>query len=873
MQAPPADPGQVLARPGLTAAVWLPGGTMLTPAVHRALLDEHGIGVWTRASGTAACGPGYSFGPLALLAHKQCSALGCTPRTGGPRALARHLVAEHQVPVAGPSPGLTDWTDGEQRARVLLAGKDESLRRLAHLLPTVQVDVGQSLGRERWECEREAAVTELLAAYPGRGVIVRSCAVGEDGWEHSAAGAYASVAVPDPDRATVEAAVEEVFASYPVTAGGRVLVQGWLNPVEASAVVTGRTLVGGPYVSACVDAVSGRTDTITSGEVAAETWVLRHRHGAVAASGVVPDAAGRLVAAAAEVGACAGTNRLDLELAVYGGQVHLLQARPLAAAPASVDDAPVHAAVERARGLLEVLDQGPRGLLLSSMSDWNPAEMIGRRPSQLAVSLYRELITDATWAEQRVAYGYRDLRGTVLLHEVAGHAFIDTTASLASFVPAALDDRLAAALVRAQLERLRADPAAHDKLEFEVALTCWSPLLAERTGYLAGHGIGRSARERLHRQLAVVTAAGIARLDGDLADLAALAAPTPADADPARLAPSLEVARRAARVFAHLARAAFVATDLLRALEAMGLAPLREAWMRGLGTVAAELQTDAAAVREGQLGWERFVDRYWWMRPGTYDLTVPSYGDDPDGYLRPLLSLPNAEAADAAPAPWPGGSAGEVTAAMAPLDVDAAALERFCRAAIRAREEGKARYAAWVSVILECCAARGAAAGLGRQQVQHLRLEQLLSDDRARWPDLARGARHRAGVHALVELPDVITSPGDVDVFRRDAGRANFVGTGRTSGPVCLRPKPEQPPEPGAVVVLEAADPGMDWVFAHPIVALVTAYGGANSHMAIRCAELGLPAAIGVGPQQYEACRTAAELMVDAGAGRLQVLR
>ena len=44
------------------------------------------------------------------------------------------------------------------------------------------------------------------------------------------------------------------------------------------------------------------------------------------------------------------------------------------------------------------------------MPDWNPAEILGIRPRPLAVSLYKELITDGTWAYQRGNYGYRNLR-------------------------------------------------------------------------------------------------------------------------------------------------------------------------------------------------------------------------------------------------------------------------------------------------------------------------------------------------------------------------------------------------------------------------------------------------------------------------------
>jgi phosphoenolpyruvate-protein kinase (PTS system EI component) len=40
------------------------------------------------------------------------------------------------------------------------------------------------------------------------------------------------------------------------------------------------------------------------------------------------------------------------------------------------------------------------------------------------------------------------------------------------------------------------------------------------------------------------------------------------------------------------------------------------------------------------------------------------------------------------------------------------------------------------------------------------------------------------------------------------------------------------------IVVIENADPGYDWIFTKNIVGLITKYGGANSHMAIRCSRI-----------------------------------
>ena len=62
------------------------------------------------------------------------------------------------------------------------------------------------------------------------------------------------------------------------------------------------------------------------------------------------------------------------------------------------------------------------------MPDWNPAEIIGLRPNA-RTTLYKELITDETWAYQRSNYGYRNLRSHPLLVSFA-EFFIDVRVHL-----------------------------------------------------------------------------------------------------------------------------------------------------------------------------------------------------------------------------------------------------------------------------------------------------------------------------------------------------------------------------------------------------------------------------------------------------------
>ena len=48
----------------------------------------------------------------------------------------------------------------------------------------------------------------------------------------------------------------------------------------------------------------------------------------------------------------------------------------------------------------------------------------------------------------------------------------------------------------------------------------------------------------------------------------------------------------------------------------------------------------------------------------------------------------------------------------------------------------------------------------------------------------------------------------------------------------------------GKIIVIENADPGYDWIFTRGIKGLITKYGGAASHMAIRETEFSIPAVI-----------------------------
>ena len=110
-------------------------------------------------------------------------------------------------------------------------------------------------------------------------------------------------------------------------------------------------------------------------------------------------------------------------------------------------------------------------------------------------------------------------------------------------------------------------------------------------------------------------------------------------------------------------------------------------------------------------------------------------------------------------------------------------------------------------------------------------------------------------ISSAIKLPDVITSSKDVLFHYETNSSGNFITNMKVDGKIKVlnqkNIKNQNIKLDGLIIFIENADPGFDFIFYHNIKCLVTKYGGSNSHMAIRCMELGIPAAIGIGEKKY----------------------
>ena len=124
------------------------------------------------------------------------------------------------------------------------------------------------------------------------------------------------------------------------------------------------------------------------------------------------------------------------------------------------------------------------------------------------------------------------------------------------------------------------------------------------------------------------------------------------------------------------------------------------------------------------------------------------------------------------------------------------------------------------------------------------------------------------------KLSYLIRSPRDVFVVPQHHSVPNFVTQERVEAPLVHLGSTSSFEEDilGCVVCIENADPGFDWVFTRGIAGMITRYGGANSHMAIRCSEYGIPAAIGCGDVLFQKVLSANRCEINAGTKEVKPL-
>lgn len=785
--------------------------------------------------------------------------------------------------------------------KITIFTKADTLIQLQGKLNNAIVLPAMKFTLSEWRGDCEKCWSEVHDRFSRKKLIIRSSCLDEDRNDKSNAGKYLSV--PDVmSRESFFDAVERIFDSY--TDDGRnenpedqILVQPMLESVFICGVAfTMDPNNGGNYDVINYD-TTGSTDNITSGSGEADRLFYHYKYADDIdnSDSIIDNIFSPLIQTLRELESLFGKNNLDVEFAFdKNDRLYILQVRELCIG--GVDNISREAQSLSLNGIYKKVEAeqqkkpflcGERAIY-SVMTDWNPAEMIGVYPRPLALSLYREIITDSVWAYQRDNYGYRNLRSFPLLVEFAGIPYIDVRVSFNSFVPAMLDEDLSEKLVNYYLDRLSKRPEEHDKAEFNIVFSCYTFDLPERIKVLKENGFTDEEIGSILDALRNVTNQiidhenGLWRKDyGKIEKLKTRYDEIVNSEMPAidKVYWLLEDCKRYGTLpFAGLARAAFVAVQILKSMVSVGI--LTEVdydkFMNGVDSVSSQMNRDFRTLNKSE-----FIRKYGHLRPGTYDITSPRYDAAPDMYFD--WNKEREEAAE---------ETEEFRLSMEQMHLlreklrecglnnDILELLDFIKKVIEGREYGKFIFTRNLSKALELIAEIGKKYDLDRDDLSYMDIHSIYklysssSDPGTEIPVAIGRGREEYKLKSSLLLPPVIVSPQDVLSFHYPDAEPNYITSGRAAGEVIsISDVNKDGILEGKILLIPGADPGYDWIFSRGISGFITKYGGANSHMAIRAGELGIPAVIGVGEKLFQKCLDAEAVEIDSAAKKIAIIK
>lgn len=779
--------------------------------------------------------------------------------------------------------------------------KADTLYTLSGLLHKSSVEQLQAFTQRDWQKDKDYVIKAIKDKFKGETIIVRSSALSEDTSVFSNAGSFRSVLnVDSADDQAICSSVESVFESYREKNGenpdNQILIQKQTLDAKSSGTILTRDYNDGPYY--IINYSEGDTTSVAGGRPSKMVKILK-------SGGVqIPVEFSRLIDAVKEIEQLVPDDMsLDIEFGKKkSGDIVTFQARPLVnVIKMPYEDGQIFQEVDKLKLQFSQLTQRRAHLagettFFGDMPDWNPAEIIGNSPHSLAVSLYDEVITNAIWHQARTSQGYTDVNPAKLVVQFGNKPYVDIRNTFNSFIPAGIPLELKEKLLAFYIGKLRTKPQLQDKVEFDILYTCYDLSFNKRAKELLEAGFYPEEVAKLKTALLNLTnnllnadaiAIDIQRnedLERYRQNLPIIEESKPAIDNISRAIELLDVCKKSGTLqFSRLARLGFVGKIILKSMVEEGIIDdnTYHNFLESITSIVSAFSHDVEMFNEGQISKNDFIYKYGHLRPGTYDITVPRY-DMSDDYFETSNSSKKSEVVMKANFELKPEQHQEISNVLSQhgLAVTSQQLFKFVRTALEAREYSKFLFSKSISDGIEAIASAGRKLGFSREDLSHLDIQTIKeaigkdSDSIKRlWENKILQNKTSYNLNSYISLPPIIFSDRDFEIVSYYDSRPNYITAKRIMGDTIRLVGNNQEDVAGKVVIIESADPGYDWIFAKKPIALITKYGGPASHMAIRCAELGLPAVIGAGDMLYESLLHMNSVIIDCENQRIESKR
>ena len=766
----------------------------------------------------------------------------------------------------------------------MFSTKGNTLKNLENKIQIFEIPVSLIFNVFDWKKNQKIIIDRIKKKFKNK-IILRSSTTFEDAEIMSGAGVFESISNINVNNSKkIKISIDEIISNYKKKIkkinNQQILVQEMISGIKMSGVIfTGDNLGYNNYYTINYDDVTGRTDTVTSGNTAFSNktlYIYKNKKNYVRTSRFK-----NLIKATQEIESYF-KSCLDIEFCMTEtNKLYLFQVRPIVLKKINQKkfytkdfDKKLEIEFKKIKKSFKkknVSELSGKTTMFSQMSDWNPAEMIGQFPSKLSFSLYSKLITNDSWLIARKKMGYHSFRDSSLMKSFAGRPYIDIRKSLNSFFPKNLSKKISKELIEKSISKLKLYPSSHDKIEFDLFPTCFSFQLKNKLfklGYKKNyHDIEKKLIQLFLKNFKDKNIGSIKYNLDKIETLNRIQEDKTYNYEFS--CKSIKKLIKNVKIFgiipfSILARHGFVAKDMLISLKDSNVLNEQdvENFMRSFSTVTTDFLNDQIHLKQKKISYKDFINKYGHLRAGTYDIKSQNYSrmnknllinNESKSIVRhkkfnlSLIKKKNIQK----------------LLNKKKIKIKTNQMFEYFENSMKSREYAKFIFSKSINIILEKISNFARKKNIKISEIENLTIDQLLQlsnkSKKIIQKKIDKNLRD-SKLNKLVKLPEIIVEKENAYVGASVVSIPNFVTEKNISARVEFLGNNVKNNLDNKIILLENADPGFDFIFSFKIKGLVTKYGGANSHMTIRCNELNIPAAIGCGDALFDKIKNSPEI-------------
>ncbi len=777
------------------------------------------------------------------------------------------------------------------------SSKADVLKILAQNLKKSKIEQIYDFSVSDWDTNKSIIIKNIKRKFPNK-IVIRSSALGEDSIEKSDAGNYESLLnIPSNSRLKIQQAINSVINSYKnkgnENKNNQILIQNQSKNIITSGVVFTRSNDSNPYY--VINYYDGTdTDKVTKGEIGTVIKLFRYSK-----LKTLPKKWKKLIESIREIELLSKNDSLDIEFGITKNlEIIIFQVRPITFlnsinySDKQIAKLILNNKIKYNKSRKDSKLFGSK-TIFSDMADWNPAEIIGHSSQPLDYSLYLFLILTNEWSDGRSILGYHNLKSVPLLHKFGNKPYIDVRASFNSFLPANLSSEIKKKLVNFYLKKLENNPHLHDKIEFDIVFSCFDFGINERLKELKNNEFTSDEISCIYNELVSFTNSVIENFpktyknsQDSLDTLTKIRQKSlstiNSKSNYVKLLDEAYVLLESSKKFGILpfstmARIAFMSSIILKSLikENYIDSKIYYSILSNINTPLTNLKNDFIEYQKNSNYKKKFIEKYGHLRPGTYDLTATRYDKIPDLFSN-FQFLDSKKINEKINENKINGMFKNNI-----LKFQNISFLNFITMSISQRELLKFEFTKNISDALELISKAMDQLGFTRSETIFLDIQTIFKNYKKLpkselikyWKQKIKTEHKIFSKNNSLILPPIIFSENDFEIINFFITKPNFITSKVVTGDLYNMNKNSIYTDiKEKIILIENADPGFDWIFTKEPLALVTKYGGVASHMAIRCSEIGLPAAIGVGEVMFEKLLNSSKILLDAKNNQIVIL-